>query len=339
MSTKIKLREEKRREVVQAIVIRQEPVHLVSRVFNVPQRTVFDWLSLYRAGGWDALREGARSGRPRKLSAEDMQWVYDAVTMGNPLNHQFDFCLWTLNILRTMIERKRGVRLSKSAISRLLGHLGLSAQRPVYKSYKQDPKKMKEYLSHTFPEAVAQAKAVGARLFFVDEASVRSDSHRGTTWGKIGETPVVQDSGGRFSMNVISAVSPRGDLRFHCFDGRMDSKGFIQFLRKLHRDAGKPIIVVVDNARYHHSKETQRFIDDHKGEISLVFLPPYSPEFNPDEQVWNHAKARLSKRPIMSKQDLKSHLNSILHSIQKSVSLVKSFFKLSDTKYIVEAFS
>ncbi len=76
---------QKRKDVVEAIVIRQEPVHLVRRN-NLPERTVFDWLSRYRAGGWDALKEGKRSGRPRKLSAEDMQWVYNAVTMGNPMH-------------------------------------------------------------------------------------------------------------------------------------------------------------------------------------------------------------------------------------------------------------
>jgi transposase len=168
--------------------VRHEPVHLVRRIFKIPERTIFDWLSLYRAGGWDALKEGKRSGRPRKLSADDMQWVYNAVTQGNPLNYQFDFCLWTLNVLRTLIEKERGINLSKSAVSRLLGHLGLSPQRPIYKSYKQDPAKIEEYLSKTFPEAVAQAKALNANIFFVDEASVRSNAHRGLTWGKVGET-------------------------------------------------------------------------------------------------------------------------------------------------------
>lgn len=116
MDSRTQLREEKRKAVVEAIVIRQEPVHLVSRIFNISQRTVFDWLSRYRAGGWHALREGARSGRPRKLSAVDMRWIYNAVTLRNPFNYKFDFCLWTLNILRTLIEKERGVKLSKSPL-------------------------------------------------------------------------------------------------------------------------------------------------------------------------------------------------------------------------------
>ena len=77
---------------------------------------------------------------------------------------------------------------------------------------------------------------MGAVIFFVDEASVRSDAHRGLTWGKIGDTPEVKNSGGRFSLNVISAISPRGDMRFSFIEDRINSKKFIEFLKKLHNE-------------------------------------------------------------------------------------------------------
>jgi len=339
MGTRTELRNQKRKDVVEAIIIRGEPVHVVARIFKVPQRTVFDWLSLYRSGGWDALKEGRRSGRPRKVSGENMQWIYRVVTLCNPKQFQFDFCLWTLNTLRTLIQDELGIKLSKSSVSRLLKHLGLSPQRPVYQSYKQDPRKVEQYLSETFPAAVAEAHKHGAELYFVDEASVRSDAHRGTTWGEIGETPVVTDSGGRFTFNLISAVSPGGDMRFSFIKDGMNSKCFIAFLKKLRKDAGKSIVVIVDNARYHHSKETQRFIKAQDGEITLAFLPAYTPEFNPDEQVWNHTKARLGKCSIRGKDDMKKHLLSILRSIQKKTSLIKSFFRMPDTRYILDALS
>ncbi|OGT91953.1 MAG: hypothetical protein A2514_04860 [Gammaproteobacteria bacterium RIFOXYD12_FULL_61_37] len=266
-----------------------------------------------------------------------MQWIYQVVTQGNPLQYQFDFCLWTLNVLRALIERELGIKLSKSAVCRLLGHLGLSPQRPIYKSYKQDPRKIEQYLAETFPEAVAKAKRLGATLFFVDEAALRSDAHRGLTWGKKGETPVVRNSGGRFGLSVISAVSPRGDLRFSFIEDGMNSKEFIGFLKKLQRDAGKPILVITDNAKYHHSKETQAFLETTQGQIQMAFLPAYSPELNPDEQVWNHAKRRLSQCAIFNKDDMKRHLSAILRSIQKQTSLIQSFFRMDHTQYIFAA--
>ena len=85
------------------------------------------------------------------------------------------------------------------------------------------------------------------RHYFVDEASVRSDAHLGLTWGKRGETPVIKDSG----------VTPQGDIRFSFIEGKMNSRRFIELLKQLRGDAGKPVIVIVDNARYHHSKEME----------------------------------------------------------------------------------
>ena len=254
-------------------MIRQEPVHLVARFYQIPERKVLGWLSLFRSGGWDALNEGFRSGRPRKVSGDAMKWIYDAVTLGNPQQFQFAFRLWTLNTLRSLIARELGITLSKSSVSRLLGYLGLSPQRPIDKSYRQDPRIVEESLAETFPEVVAQAREMGADIYFLYEASLRSDAHRGLTWGKIGETPVVKDSSGRFRLHVISAVSRRGDMRFSFIKERVSSKKFIDFLKKLHSDAGKPILVITDNARYHHGKATQIFVEQQQGNILLAFLP------------------------------------------------------------------
>jgi transposase len=188
---------EKRKNAVEA-VMRGEAVSVVARVHAVPQRTIFGWLARYRAGGWHALEEGRRSGRPRKVSAETMQWLYQAITLGDPRQFQLVFCLWTLNIVRTVLKKEKGVELSKSAVCRLLQYMGLSPQRPIYRSYKQDPQELERYLNKTFPELRALAQRTGAEIYFVDESAVRSDHHRGSTWAPIGKTPVVEDSGDRF---------------------------------------------------------------------------------------------------------------------------------------------
>ena len=331
--TKSELREKKRKEVVSAIAVRGEVASDVARIYDVPLRTVFDWLARYRAGGWGALSEGSRQGRPRKVSGEVMSWLYDAVTMGDPRQHQFEFCLWTLGIIRSLLKKRHGIELSKSAVSRLLRHLGLSPQRPIYRCYKQDPKQIEKYLNKTFPELVKIAKKRGAEIYFVDEAAVRSDSHRGTTWGKLGQTPVVADGGGRFGLKLISAVSPRGDMRFGFIEGRMNSAKFIDFLKKLRKDAGRPVIVIADNASYHVSKSVTEFAIEPDNEVWVETLPAYAPELNPDEQVWNQAKRYLAKQFIETKEGMKRQMKNILLSIQKSPKLVRSFFELAGTRY------
>ena len=71
----------------------------------------------------------------------------------------------------------------------------------------------------------------------------------------------------------------------------------------------------------------------------VTFLLAYSPELNPDEQVWNHAKLQLGKRAIRSEREMKKHLISIMKSIQKRKELIKRFFSMPDTRYINQAYS
>ena len=325
-------RYEKRCAVV-AAVQRGDTIAVVARVFGVAVRSVFDWLSWYRHRGWDGLKEGQRQGRPAKVTAPVLRWLYRAITLGSPLQYQFEFCLWTLAIIRQMLRREQGIQLSRSAVSRLLGQLGLSPQRPLYKSYKQRPRELKRFLEKTFPGLRAQARRTGAVIFFVDEAAVRSDAHRGTTWGKIGQTPVVRESGDRFGLRLISAVSPRGDMKFASFQGAMNGEKFVGFLKKLRRDVGRPLIVIADNAAYHRSLPIREYVAQSQGELVVEHLPRYSPELNPDEQVWNQAKLDLGKRCVSTKQQMKRAVRRIMQSIQRRIELVKSFFKLPDTRY------
>jgi transposase len=320
-----------------AAVRRGDTVEDVARIFDVNRATLFRWLADYRSGGEGALREEDRPGRPRKVDETMMKWLYDAVTMGDPRQYQFTFCLWTLGIIRTLLKGEWNIELSKSGVSRLMAHLGLSAQHPLYRSYKQDQKKIDAYLNRRFPQIRRLARERGAVIYFVDEASVRADEHRGTTWGKIGQTPVVKDTGDRYSINLISAVSPRGDMKFRAFEGSMNQDKFLDFLVALLNDTGKPIIVIADNASYHTGGFAKKCAEKSNGLVFLFYLPPYSPELNPDEQVWNHTKARIGKIFVETKEHLLKQVRNVLKSIQMSRDLVLSFFQLKDTKYAADA--
>jgi len=325
----------KRVSVVEAIQ-NGESIETVIRVFRIKRRTLFDWLSRYRAKGYDGLKDKPKSGRKRKVPGETMDWLYKAITRGNPNQYQFDTFLWTLKSIAALLWDHHKISLSKSSVGRLLKQMGLSPQMPIFKSYKQNKAARAAYLK-AYPKIKALAKSLGATIFFVDESSLRSDCHRGTTWGKIGETPVINDSGDRFGLNMISAVSFRGDMKFSIIDGRMNSGKFIGFLEKLYHDTGKPVIAVVDNASYHKSKEVKEFLGNHSS-ISLEYLPPYSPELNPDEQVWNHAKRIIGQKFIKTKDHMKRVAMNTMLSLQKRPALISSFFQLKDTKYSCESY-
>lgn len=325
---------EKRKAVVEAVK-RGEAVAVVARVHGVAVSNVFRWLTWVEAKGVAGLRDDVRSGRPSKLDPATMQWLYKVITGGSPRQFYLDFALWTLAIVRSMLIDHKGIELDKSTVSRLMKKLGLSPQVPLYRSYRQNQTKVRYYLKQRYPKAVQWAKEQGATIFFADESRVRADGHSGTTWAPIGETPVVADSGDRFGINMISAVSAQGQMYFECFETKMESQRFIEFLKNLRQSAGKPTLVVVDGGSYHKSKAVKEFLKTEGANlgIKLILLPPYSPELNPDEQVWNQAKRRIGKMSINTKKALGDVVERTLTAIQNSVNLVKSFFRLPTTKY------
>jgi transposase len=205
---------------------------IVAAGLGINRTTIYDWLALYRSGGWDALKAKKRNGRHRKLNGKAMAWVYRVVTMKNPLQMKFAFALWTIDMIRKLINDKFGIALSKASVNRLLDQLGLSAQKPLWRAYQQNPEAVESWLKSEYPKIKRMAAKNGAEVFFGDEAGIRSDHHSGTTWARKGKTPVVGSTGARFGFNIISAVSARGTLRFMIVEGSVGAGTFIEFMKR-----------------------------------------------------------------------------------------------------------
>jgi len=222
---------------------------VVAAGLGINRTTIYDWLALYRNGGWDALRAKKRGGRRRKLNGKAMNWIYRMITMKNPMQMKFVFALWTIDMIRKIIKDKFGITLSKASVNRLLDQLGLSAQKPLWRAYQQNPEAVESWLKSEYPKIKKMAATSGAEIFFGDEAGVRSDHHSGTTWAPKGRTPVVSSTGARFGFNLISAVSPRRSLRFMVVDGSVGASTFIDFMKRLLIGAKKPVYLIAGQRR------------------------------------------------------------------------------------------
>src|SRR6266540_2251962 len=158
----------------------------VAAALGLNRSTVFGWVARYREGGADALRAKPVPGRPPKLSGEQMRRLYTLVVGHDPRQLEFEFGLWTREMVRALIRRE-------------------------------------------FAALRAEAAKSGATIFVLDEAGVRSDYHAGTTWAPIGRTPVVHSTGARHAVNLISAVTAEGALRFAAYDGTLNGAVFVDF--------------------------------------------------------------------------------------------------------------
>jgi transposase len=325
--------EELRIRAVERVQAGESP-EVVVRALGLSRGVIYKWLALYRTGGWGALKARVIKGRPMTVSPEQMKWIYRTVTGGSPLQHRFEFALWTREMIRILLKERFGLQLSLSSVGRLLTQLGLSCQRPLFRAIEQDAERVKLWLQEEFPRIRALAKREGAEIWFEDEAGVRSDYHSGTTWGEKGQTPVVKRTGQRCAVNMLSAINALGQLRFMVLEGRVNARVFIEFLKRLTYGARRPIFLVVDGSSIHKARLVQEFVHSLNGQLRLFFLPPYSPELNPDEQVWNQVKNRgIGRMFLRNKAQLKSMVQTQLRRLQKLPQLVRAFFQLPDTLY------
>ena len=307
----------------------------VAATLGLARSTVFGWVAKYREGGRPALAARPVPGRPPKLSGAQLARVYDLIVGRDPRQLSFEFALWTREMVRDLVRREFGVALSVVSVGRLLRKLGLSPQRPLWRAYQQNPEAVDRWKREQFPAIRAQAAAAGATIWFADEAGVRSDYHAGTTWAPVGRTPIVRTTGARHSVNLISAVTAQGALRFAAYEGTFTSATFIDFCQRLLHDSDRPVFLVVDGHPTHRSRAVQDFVASTNGRLRLFLLPGYSPELNPDEWVWKNIKAdRVGRAGVTGADDLKAKAVSALHRLQKLPHLIRGFFADSNLRYI-----
>jgi transposase len=317
--------EEIRISAVRRVEAGESPEAVVAGL-GMNRRTIYRWLAAYHYSGEEGLQAKPLVGAPMKISAKQMAKLSKIIGEKNPLQLKFEYALWTLAMIRQLILKQFDLRLSEVSVGRLMKRLGFSPQRPLYRAWQQDPALVENWRDKEFPKITRRAKREGAVIFFADEAGIRSDHHAGTSWAPVGQTPVVQATGARFSLNMLSAVNVQGHFRFMTVDGSVNASVFREFLKRLIAGMTRKIFLVVDGHPMHKAKLVQRFIQEHSDAIELFFLPPYAPQLNPDELAWAHIKARVAKATVQTKQELKRSVERVMHRLQKLPDIVASFF-------------
>ena len=320
-------------------VLAGERVTDVARLLGVDRSVVSRWASTAKQHGLGALRATVAPGRAPTLDDEQVGFVRLLILQLEPEILGFESALWTRAMVAALIERLYGHRLSVEAVGRMMrDRMGLSPQRPVRRASEASAAEARRWVERDYPAIEARAKAVGARIYFADEASVRSDYHSGTTWAAVGQTPVVRGEAKRAGVNLISAISPDGELRWARVEGRMTAERFIDFLGALIEDEQKPVFVIVDNHPVHRSKAVAAFVEANAQRLELHFLPPYSPELNPDEQVWNHLKHHtMGKRARGKAKQLWRWVSEHLDGLATMPALIRAFFRQPDCRYAAAA--
>lgn len=306
----------------------------VMQSLGLCRTSIYPWLREFEDKGWEALAATIAQGREPKLNEKQRQQVRRWILGKDPRQHGFDFGLWTRRIVQTLIREKMGIELGLTAVGRLLASLEITPQKPLRRAYERDPVAVELWQNKTYPKLKKRAKNLGAMIFFLDEAGFQSDPPLGRTYGLKGHTPIVVTSGQRQSVNAISAINAQGAFWAASYTGKLNAETFVAFLGDFMKNQRGKVFLVVDGHPAHKANVVKEYIAQLKGRLELYFLPPYAPDLNPDEFVWNYMKnTGVSKKPLKKNESLRDRVEQDLSALQGNAVLVASFFDAASVAY------
>jgi transposase len=308
-----------------------------AQLVGVQRQTVNSWVKRHREQGGDGLLDGRRVSPQRgrgRLSAEEAGQIRAWVVEQTPEGLGLPFGLWTSRAVRELIERRLGKRFGLTAVQLHLRRWGLTPQKPLVRAKQRQPAAIAAWLATTYPAITKRAKALRAVIYWGDETGISNQDQIGRSYAPKGRTPVVARTAKRITRSMISAVSNRGLLRFMLYEGALNADLFIAFLRRLIKDAGRKVLLIVDNLKVHKADKVRAWAESHAHEVELFYLPSYAPDHNPSEYLNNDLKQQLRQQPqSRSEQELIKRTRSVLRVIQRSPERVRAYFHPEPVRY------
>jgi len=308
----------------------------IAETLDVSRSHVYATKKTYDEKGIEGIKpekRGRRVGDKRTLTPQQEKEIRGAIIDKNPEQLRLKGCMWTRKNIAELIQRWCGVDMPFSTLGYYLERWGFSVQRPTKKAYKQDPEQIEQWLNETYPSVAVRAKAENAEIYWGDETGVQNTADYLRGYAPVGQTPVVRVDAQKFKANLLSAISGRGKVRFVIYD-KLSPDKLIDFMRRLVSDSKRKVFLILDNLRIHHAKKVHQWLEKHKDEIEVFFLPPYAPEYNPDEYLNSDLKRGVGNRPMpRSEKDIVKNVRSHLKTLQLNPDKVRAFFKAPSVRY------
>lgn len=329
--------EEKRKQAVRMWKAGSYTHREIGDQVGVHYLTIGRWIKKYQEGGAKALQartRGRREGSGRRMTQEQETMIQKQLIDKTPDQLKLRYALWTREAVQQLIQQITGLKLAIRTVGEYLKRWGFTVQKPKKKAYEQRPAEVQRWLDEEYPSIHARAKAENAEIYWGDETGLRNDCQHTRGYAPKGQTPVIRLNAKRESINLISAVTNQGKVRFRFFDGTMNADLLIDFMKRLIKDAQRKVFLILDNLRVHHARKVKAWLAEHEEEIEVFYLPAYSPELNPDEYLNCDLKAGVhSGQPARNKKELKSKAMSHLRKLQKLPGRVAKYFEAEFIRY------
>lgn len=206
----------------------------VAHLFQHSVQTLRNWLKRLLVGGVNGLLRFKKSpGRPSKLTKAQRRELARLIEAG-PAKAGFAGNCWRSPMIQCLIEQRFGVLYSVHYLSELLKSLGFSYQKARFVSDHLSEVARQAWLTQTWPQIQALARAKNAKVLFGDEASFPQWGTLSYTWARRGQQPVTKTSGKRKGYKVFGLIDyVSGRFFYRCQEGRLNSETYEAFLRQV----------------------------------------------------------------------------------------------------------
>jgi len=311
----------------------------VAKIVGISPQTTSTYYSRYKKEGKNSLKV-KQAGRPKKvgkkLTDEEERKIIRLLIDNNPKQLQFKFALWTREAVRQLIKQETTKELPISTVGDYLRRWQFTSKKPIKRAYERKDKETQKWLKEEFPRIKKQAKADNADIWWADETSCVSLPTNLKGYAPVGSKnkPVLTHPAKKFRINMISAITNTGKSMFALYDESINVDRFIDFMQRVIDSSQKKVYLIVDNLRVHHAKLVKAWVEEHKEQIALFYLPPYSPEFNPDEYLNQDYKRNANKNKIpLNQKELKENTLKHMNALQNNPQKVANFFKHPSVSY------
>jgi transposase len=254
----------------------------VAEILLFDEKTSRHYFDRYQKGGLEALLDDNYSGAEPKLDEHQIKEL-DA--------YLEEHILPDAKAVIAHIYKQYGVHYSVSGVTDLLHRLGFSYKKPTHVPGKQDPAQQKAFLDEY--ERLKACKGENDPIFFADATHPQHNSIPSYGWIKKGREKQLKANCGRQRLNINGAINIETLEPTVGFYETINADAAIDLFAKIEAKHPKAnvIYVIVDNARYYHSRWLKKALKGTK--IKLVFLPPYSPNLNLIERYWKFFKKKV----------------------------------------------
>lgn len=308
-------REKEKRLLERFIFIRDlydcESVEKAIRKLGRVKQTGYNWLKKWNADGLEGLKpDFTKAGRLPKLSAEKRNELEEI------LGKRDD---WTTREVRNLIL-KYGVHYSLKSIRRVLRNFGMKYCKPYPRDYRR-PEDVEKRLKNKVEEDLKDGKRF--ILGFLDECRPQTVSNTQRVWSF--SKPEIRKNTTRYKANTFGFYAPAGESLIE-FKENSRKESVCEFLEEIReKNSKRRILMVLDNFPSHRAKMTQKKAGDL--DIHLVYLPPYSPDLNPIDQIWRGLKRWISTAFFRTREGFLNLIEQAYNQLSKKTSYAEGWIQ------------